>query len=42
LARNGVATLSIEFAKNDIAGRWRIAVRDALTGLETRGIVELE
>jgi uncharacterized protein YfaS (alpha-2-macroglobulin family) len=42
LARKGVATFGIEFADNDLAGRWTIAVRDALTGLEARTFIDLK
>lgn len=41
LARKGVATFGIEFANNDLTGRWTIAVRDALTGLEARTVIEV-
>ncbi|MBK9258510.1 MAG: hypothetical protein IPM54_01590 [Polyangiaceae bacterium] len=41
LARSGVVTSHFEFADNDVAGRWTIAVRDALTGLEATTTFEL-
>ncbi len=41
LARKGVATFDIEFADNDLTGRWTMTVRDALTGLAARAVIDV-
>lgn len=42
LAHHGLAALTIEFANNDLPGRWTITVRDALTQLEGHASIELQ
>lgn len=42
LARHGTASFTIQFAKNDLPGRWTLAVRDAMTQIEGRTSIELQ
>jgi hypothetical protein len=42
LARQGIATLPIEFASNDVEGSWTLTVRDAMTGLRAHTNLELK
>jgi len=41
LARHGVVTIPMEFASNDVEGRWTMTVRDAITGLEAHTHLDL-
>ncbi len=42
LARAGAGAFGLTFAKNDTKGHWTIVVRDALTGLDAKTMIELK